>query len=56
MPFYHFNVNDGDTSFQCEGSEMKNLAQAKCEAVKLAGRLICDGSGTFWDRAHGSLP
>jgi hypothetical protein len=44
-----------DTPFQCEGAELKNLVAAKCEAVKLAGRLICDAGDTFWDRAEWQL-
>ena len=29
--------------------ELPNLATAKCEAVRYAGRLLCDGAREFWD-------
>lgn len=47
MPQYHFNVA-GDPSSDTEGTELKDVAEAKCEAVKLAGRLICEQPGDFW--------
>ena len=47
MPRYFFNV-DGLPP-DSEGTEMKDVAIAKCEAVKLAGRHICDAAGDFWD-------
>ena len=47
MPRYHFNIDVGVDS---EGTEYKNLAVAKCEAIKAAGRIISDAAATFWDR------
>jgi hypothetical protein len=55
LPLYFFNVDDGDSDLDSEGTELKNLAVAKCEAVKLAGRIICDAGDTFWDRAEWRL-
>jgi hypothetical protein len=34
---------------------LDNLAAAKCEAVKMMGRLICDASETFWDCADWTM-
>ena len=48
MPRYHFHI-DGcprDT----EGCELADLARAKCEAVDMAGRLLCEDSNTFWEK------
>ena len=33
-----------------EGCEISDLAKAKCEAVDMAGRVICEQSDTFWDK------
>ena len=31
--------------------EARTIGQAKCEAVRFAGRLICDSADRFWDTA-----
>ena len=42
-------------SFQVDGSpellkvDLENLAEVKCEAVRYAGRLLCDRASEFWD-------
>ena len=48
MPLYLFRVqNDpNDTGDACE---LENVGAAKCHAVKMAGQMICDQAGTFWD-------
>lgn len=52
MPKFFFHTDDlPDT----DGVDLGGLAIAKCEAVKLAGRIICDGSSTFWDSAEWSM-
>lgn len=43
---YFFHVDD---SHDLEGTELSSTAVAKCEAVKLAGRMLCDGASEFWD-------
>ncbi len=54
MPTYHFEVNgrtdDGDRLLQ-----FKDFAEAKCEALKLAGTLIHDAAETFWDKPEWML-
>lgn len=52
MPRFYFDI---DSQPDLEGSELTDLAQAKCEAVKLAGRIICDEADRFWDRAEWTL-
>ncbi|MGI8706496.1 MAG: DUF6894 family protein [Sphingomicrobium sp.] len=32
------------------GVDLPDLATAKCEAVRYAGRLLCDQASEFWDR------
>lgn len=55
MPRYFFNIDDGRSARDIDGIELKDLATAKCEGVKLAGRLICDDAGRFWDRREWGL-
>ena len=54
MPRYHFHVDGGSTP-DAEGTELDDLATAKCEAVKLAGALICGAADTFWDTQDFSM-
>jgi hypothetical protein len=55
MPRYHFNVEDGQSTVDGGGTELESLEVAKCEAVKLAGRTICEAAGEFWDRSEWSM-
>jgi hypothetical protein len=48
MPRFYFHVDGG--SRDDGGCEIEDLAKAKCEAVDMAGRLICKDSDTFWER------
>jgi hypothetical protein len=50
MPRYFFHIEDGLAIHDDEGAELKDLAVAKCEAVKLAGQMICDAAGSFWNK------
>ena len=43
---FFFHVN-GDKDL----TEMASPAEAKCQAVKTAGALICDAASEFWDAA-----
>ena len=49
MPRFHFHVDDGANLRDHEGTELADLATAKSEAVKLAGRMIYDGAAEFWE-------
>ncbi len=55
MPRYFFNIDDGRSARDLDGTELKDLVTAKCEGVKLAGRKICDDAGSFWDRQEWGL-
>ena len=48
--FFHFQ-HSTDT----EGAELERLAEAKCEAVRRAGKLICDSAERFWDAGEFSM-
>lgn len=45
MPRYTFDVEGGPSATV----ELPSLADAKCEAVRYAGRLMCDSADSFWD-------
>ena len=49
MPRFHFNVENRSREQDEEGTVLPSLAEAKCEAVRYAGRLICDEASEFWD-------
>jgi hypothetical protein len=52
MPVYYLRINDepDSTCFQA-----LNLAEAKCEATQMAGKIICDDSKVFWHNAEWSM-
>jgi hypothetical protein len=52
MPRFHFHtsgVKDDD------GHILPSLEVAKCEAVKLAGRIICDDAESFWGQGEWAM-
>ncbi|HEX9948390.1 MAG TPA: hypothetical protein VGA98_12675 [Allosphingosinicella sp.] len=55
MPRYFFHIEDGAATRDDEGIELENVAVAKCEAVKLAGQMICDSAGGFWNHRDWKL-
>ena len=52
MSRYFFNIND---QIDTQGQDIATLAQAKCETVRFAGKLMCDRASNFWDVAHLSI-
>ena len=48
MRLYFFDI-DGEEPDDI-GAHCENLAKAKCEAVELAGRIMCDESEAFWEK------
>lgn len=53
MPIYHFTVDD---EREGEAIELENVDVAKCQAVKLAGRVICDEhADTFWESGEWTM-
>ncbi len=49
MPRFHFNVHDGHSTPDPDGSDLPNLTTARAEAVKLAGTLISEEGAAFWN-------
>lgn len=46
---YFFHVRDGIDLPDAEGTEFGTLAEARAEAVRLAGQVIRDLAAKFWD-------
>lgn len=47
MPVYHFHVNDESDP---EGIELSGLQVARCQALKMAGEIICGhDADQFWN-------
>ena len=45
MPSYHFNVFDGYSSSDTEGTELPDWPTARHEAVRLAGLILAEEGG-----------
>jgi len=45
MPRFVLRVENGPT----KDIRASTLGEAKCEAVRFAGQLICDSAAEFWD-------
>jgi hypothetical protein len=55
MPRYFFHVDDGNSTRDGEGLYLADIEVAKCEAIKMAGRIICDAAADFWGRSEWSM-
>ena len=55
MPNYHFDIEGRTDGARQSVLEYKDLAEAKCEALTLAGALIADSAGTFWQKPEWML-
>lgn len=49
MPRFHFTVGQDAPDLTGDGIDLPGLAEAKCEAVRYAGKLLCDRASEFWD-------
>jgi hypothetical protein len=52
MRRYYFHT---DSQRDLNGAYLPSLADAKCEAMAVAGRMMCDQTATFWDAAEWCL-
>jgi len=48
MPRFHFNVQDGASSPDEEGTDLPDLEAARMSATALAGELLKDNARAFW--------
>ena len=49
MPLFYFAVDCAEGANEPVSTNLPSLAEAKCEAVRFAGELICDRATEFWD-------
>jgi hypothetical protein len=49
MPRYFFHVRDGFDLPDREGAEFSDLAVARLEAVRAAGKLLSNDADHFWN-------
>jgi hypothetical protein len=56
MPRYFFNIRDGETIIDDEGTELPDLDAARAEAIGLSGEMLHHGpratplwDGTSWE-------
>ncbi len=52
MSEYQFHVDD---RAEVHTFDAGNMADAKCEAMKIAGRTLSEGAALFWDKASWSM-
>ena len=55
MDRYYFHIDDGEVSVDSEGHELPSLEVAKCEAIKMAGNMICEAPARFWDHGEWTM-
>lgn len=49
MNRYYFDIENGRSLRDEEGTELANQKGVRLAAVKLLGQVLCDSSGSFWD-------
>jgi hypothetical protein len=50
MPRYFFNVVDGQSNIDTEGTLLRDEAELRQEAIRFAGALLRDGANaTLWE-------
>lgn len=49
MPMYCFLIHDGRGQPHSDPVELPNLKAARAEAVVLAGQILKDADGAFWE-------
>lgn len=47
MPVFYFHTDDVEDTI---GTDLKNVDVARCEAVKLAGSILCEDPQNFWNQ------
>jgi hypothetical protein len=55
MPLFYFQLEDDFSSREKDAWDLKDLATAKCAAVRYAGEILCDAADTFWNAAQWKL-
>jgi hypothetical protein len=53
MPVYYFNLNDGDTVLDTDGTDLPNVGAARIHATGVARELTSNGGGILTDSWSG---
>jgi hypothetical protein len=50
MSLFYFNIRDGGTVLDDQGTELVGVAEARDEALRCSGEMLRDGAGpAMWD-------
>lgn len=52
MPTYHFHSANGGRFLDRDGIELRDLAEARLNAVQLAGEVLRDHPEHIWEAGH----
>jgi hypothetical protein len=55
MPRFHFDLHDGTSIIDDEGTVLPDLAEARIQAAKMAGALLSDEAVKFWEGAEWTI-
>lgn len=55
MPRYFFNIMDGNTERDDEGTELPDIYTAQDQAVRMSGELLRDMGAKFWNGTEWKL-
>ena len=55
MPRYFFNVYDGYSSLDQDGTELPDIYTAQNEAIRLSGEILREEGGKFWNGTEWKL-
>ena len=55
MPLYFFNVYDGYSSLDQDGTELPDIYTAQNEAIRLSGQILREKGGKFWNGTEWKL-
>ena len=55
MPRYHFNIVDGVSQPDPEGTDLVDLAEVRRQALRLSGEVLRELSSAFWQHPEWSL-
>src|SRR4051794_41691429 len=55
MPRYHFNIVDGVSQPDPEGTDLVDLAEVRRQALRLSGEVLRELSSVLWEHPEWSL-
>ena len=55
MPLYFFNVYDGYSKPDTDGTDLPDIYTAQSEAIRLSGEILREEGGKFWNNTEWRL-